>query len=567
MLNLSKTQLLLLASLSLTAEAVPTNDARSYHTATPQYDIIVVGGGAGGLVASTKFAEAGMKTLLLEHGGPMLYVDGNREIPDWAAKAYPGNNLTRHDTMMYYLVNYPGTDPIASSYYCSNVASLAPCMLGGGTSVNAAQQWWPPRHYLDNTFKNFTGWTGDDFQDAIQRVADRIPFTPTWSADKKHYYDQVYDLMGSVFESIGIKEVNTTTDVDSKYNTYGRDVFAAVGGQRGGPLLGYLQGAKKLKNFTLKMHSPVTSVVRTGSKITGVEVNGTVITAKNVVLSAGAWNTPSLLFASGIGPEAQLTTAASINFTQYQKKDWIINNGVGANLHDNPQMSITFQYKNSSEIPFYSLSGVLTGTNVIKADADDLYYRRTGPLAANGRELTGWINVPYPNDATKSMTAQTICSRPTAVNGSFTCQFNLNEGLLSRGSVALGKDGNLVFGEGVGPWLTNSLDIELYATALKKFVDAANAYPGLNVTSPAGTHDLSFYTSFVNQTGKVGNNHWGGSCSLGLCTDNNALVIGTQNLFVVDGSLSPAPTTSNPAFLYESIAELASCRIISKLGF
>ncbi|KAJ8067286.1 hypothetical protein OCU04_004645 [Sclerotinia nivalis] len=340
MLNLSKTQLLLLASLSLTAEAVPTTDARSSHTATSQYDIIVVGGGAGGLVASAKFAEAGMKTLLLEHGGPMLYVDGNREIPDWAAKAYPGNNLTRHDTMMYYLVNYPGTDPIASSYYCSNVASLAPCMLGGGTSVNAAQQWWPPRKYLDNTFQNFTGWTGDDFQQAIQRVADRIPFTPTWSVDKKHYYDQVYDLMGSVFESIGVTEVNTTTDVDEKYNTYGRDVFAAVGGQRGGPLLGYLQDAKKLPNFTLKMNSPVTSVIRTGSKITGVEVNGTVITAKNVVLSAGAWNTPSILFASGIGPVSELTTAANINFTQYKKKDWIINNGVGANREYNPLFSL-----------------------------------------------------------------------------------------------------------------------------------------------------------------------------------------------------------------------------------
>ncbi|ESZ92408.1 cellobiose dehydrogenase [Sclerotinia borealis F-4128] len=566
MVNLSKKQLSLLAALALTAKAVPTIDTRTTHGATQsEYDIIVVGGGAGGLVASTKFAESGLKTLLLEHGGPMLYVDGNREIPDWTLEEYSGNNLTRHDAMMYYATNYPGTSPNAGSYYCTNLVNLAACMLGGGTSVNAAQQWWPPRKYLDNAFENIKGWTGNVFQEAIQRVAARIPPTATWSSDNKHYYDQVYYLMGSVLESIGITEVDSLTDVDDKYNTYGRDVFAAIGGQRGGPLVGYLQDAKKLPNFTLKMYSPVTSVIRNGSKITGVEVNGTVITAKTVVLSAGVWNTPSILFASGIGPVSELSFAKKIGFTKYEENDWIINDGVGANLHDNPQTTVNIQYSNSSELPFYGLSGVLTG-NVSKTDADDLYHHRAGPLSGPGRLLTGWINVPYPNDTSKYMTVQTICSRPTAVNGSFVCQFNLNEGLLSRGRVALGTGGNLVFSDGVGPWLTNSLDTELYATALKRFVDGVNAYPGLNVTTPAGTHDLPYYISYLNETARVSNNHWGGSCSLGLCVDEDALVYGTDNLFVIDGSLSPAPTTSNPAFLYEAIAELASEKVIKKLG-
>ncbi|KAI9640239.1 hypothetical protein NHQ30_011289 [Ciborinia camelliae] len=62
-----------------------------------------------------------------------------REIPEWAEEEYPGNNLTRHDTMMYYLTNYPDTSN-SSEYYCKNVANLALCMLGGGTAVNAAQQ-------------------------------------------------------------------------------------------------------------------------------------------------------------------------------------------------------------------------------------------------------------------------------------------------------------------------------------------------------------------------------------------------------------------------------------------
>ncbi|QSZ36635.1 hypothetical protein DSL72_006516 [Monilinia vaccinii-corymbosi] len=562
MVNFSNKQLLLLASLSLTAQAVPNSN----HKQQSKYDMIVVGGGAGGLVTSTKFAEAGLKTLLLEHGGPMLYVDGNREIPEWSTKQYPGNNLTLHDTMMLYFFNYPGTGPNASSYYCKNVKNLAACMLGGGTSVNAAQQWWPPKKYLENTY-NLTGWTGDVFQEAIKRVAHRIPPTPTWSIDNKHYYDEVYHLMGSVLKSIGISEVDTITDVEEKYDNFGRDVFAAKGGQRGGPLVGYLQDAKKLPNFTLMMNSPVTRVIRHGPHIKGVEVNGTVIYAKAVVLSAGTWNTPSILFASGIGPKSELATAKKIGFTKYAEKEWIINDGVGANLHDNPQTTITLQYSNSSALPSYNMFGALAG-NVSKADADDLYLRRTGPLASPGRELSGWIKVPYPHDASKYMVVQTICSRPTTVDGNFNCQFCLNEGALSRGRVALGQDGGMTFaeGEGRGPWLTNPLDTELYATAMKRFIDGANAYPGLTVTSPAGTHDVPYYVSYLNKTARASNNHWGGSCSLGLCVDEDTLVHGTQNLYVIDGSLSPAPTTSNPSFLYESIAELASDRVIKKLS-
>lgn len=147
--------------------------------------MIVVGAGAGGIVAATKFAESGLKTLLLEAGGPMLYRDGNREIPEWTLEPYPNNTVTRHDSMAFYTSNYPGS-PNATAYYCTNLPSgqLAACMLGGGTSVNAEQQFWPPAHYLDAAY-GFEGWTSFDFQPAIQRVAARIVPTPYWSADNK----------------------------------------------------------------------------------------------------------------------------------------------------------------------------------------------------------------------------------------------------------------------------------------------------------------------------------------------------------------------------------------------
>lgn len=149
-----------------------------------QSDVIIVGAGVGGLVSAAKFAEAGLNTLLLERGGPMLYRDGNREIPEWSLEEYPGNNITRHDAMCYYPYNYPTTG--GAAYYCPGLpeGSIAACELGGGTSVNAEQQFWPPKRYLESAF-GFEGWTVDDFQPALDRVVERLPVVPTWSADGK----------------------------------------------------------------------------------------------------------------------------------------------------------------------------------------------------------------------------------------------------------------------------------------------------------------------------------------------------------------------------------------------
>jgi len=388
------------------------------------------------------------------------------------------------------------------------------------------------------------------------------------------YYDQVYGLMGSVLETIGMKEVNTTSQGNDKYNTFGRDVFATDNGLRGGPLVGYLQDAKALPNFTLKLYSKVDYVVRNGSTVSGVYVNGTTITADTVVLSGGVLLTPTLLFASAIGPKSDLETASQIGYTPYTSESWIINNAVGGNVHDNPTFNVNLTYNDTAALPYFSTAEMIaTGGGVSQADKDMLFFNHTGPLTMVGRQLVGWITVNGTND-TVSMTVQTICSTPTTVNGSFICQFNLNEGNLSRGRLALAADGTLTFVGGVGPWLTDPRDVKSYALALQRFVDGANSYPGLNVTFPT-PGSLAYYEEFLSRNANQSNNHWGGSCTIGTsdgtnngtdCVDINAKVYGTDNLYVIDGSLSPKPTTSNPAFLYEAIAEIATERILSILG-
>ncbi|KAK3073408.1 hypothetical protein LTS18_014445, partial [Coniosporium uncinatum] len=355
--------------------------------------------------------------------------------------------------------------------------------------------------------------------------------------------------MTPVLASIGMKEVDTTTDVDSKYNTFGRQIHAASNGLRGGPLVGYLQDAKKLSNFTLRLAEEVEHVVHSledPGKMIGVSVNGTTIKAPTIVLSAGVWNTVSLLFASGIGPAAELRTASDNDITPYRTPSWIVNDAVGQELHDNPPTSVGMAWHKPDELPAFDTSGLFTGRNLNKEYTDMLFYNRSGPYTGTGRQLVGWISAADPKNSSVEMVIQIICSTPPSVNGSIGCQFNLNEGALSRGSITLESNGRLAFGgSDGGPWLTDPRDTRVYAVALKSFIEGVSKYPGISVTKPRipNGSPLEDYEAWLQLNAAHSNNHWGGGCVLGSCTDLDTRVKGTRNLFVVDGSLTPAPTT------------------------
>jgi len=84
-----------------------------------------------------------------------------------------------------------------------------------------------------------------------------------------------------------------------------------IDGKRAGPIATYYKSAVARENLTYKQYTTVLNVVHNGSQITGVKTNNTSLgpdgviplTSKGcVVLSAGAYGSPRLLFRSGIGP-------------------------------------------------------------------------------------------------------------------------------------------------------------------------------------------------------------------------------------------------------------------------
>ena len=138
---------------------------------------------------------------------------------------------------------------------------------------------------------------------------------------------------------------------NNKDHIYGYSAYDFINGKRGGPVATYLQTAEARPNFTLKQYVYVQNLVRTGGTITGVRTNDTSLGPNGiipltpngrVVLSAGAYGTSRILFASGIGPSDQLAIVQQ-NPTY---SAWLppssdfINLPVGMNVSDNPSINV-----------------------------------------------------------------------------------------------------------------------------------------------------------------------------------------------------------------------------------
>ena len=148
----------------------------------------------------------------------------------------------------------------------------------------------------------------------------------------------------------GYSQITINDNPDYKDHVYGYSAYDFIGGQRAGPVATYLQTALARPNLVYKDYVYVSQVVRNGSTITGVRTNDTSLGPDGVVplnpngrvvLSAGSFGTPRILFQSGIGPDDMLELVqgnADAGPNMPPQSDWI-NLPVGMNVSDNPSIN------------------------------------------------------------------------------------------------------------------------------------------------------------------------------------------------------------------------------------
>jgi cellobiose dehydrogenase (acceptor) len=398
-------------------------------------------------------------------------------------------------------------------------------------------------------------------QNAIAKVHAMQPSTDLPSADGKRYLQSGYEAAKEwLVEGAGYAEVglNDNPENHQKTKVFGHPIYNYEGGQRSGPVKTYLQSALKRSNFHFQTGTKVVRVIRDGQTATGVEIqlkgsNATSIVniAKSgrVVLSSGALLSPQLLMWSGIGEAASLRTLSASGQLTLPANQWINNSAVGDKVFDNPN---TFIELFSDSISSYNYNY----TDPIPADKDLYLKSRSGPYSFASQTSAFWDFIQQGNETIGCQgTIDSSGFGSLMENGTITLNVYGTSGLRSFGRVGLDAKG--IATPSGGFFYSDKRD----AQAIGQFV--YNIFQKLPKTlkplNIAGNSTLEEITTWISTPSEytLGNvQHWSSSCRFETCVDADTKVIGTDNIHVVDASIS-APLTTNPVFGTMIIAERA----------
>ncbi|KAG6918085.1 substrate-specific activator of APC-dependent proteolysis [Tephrocybe rancida] len=532
-------------------------------TATP-YDYIVVGAGPGGLVTADRLSEAGKKVLLLERGGPATWETGGTYGPTWAK----GANLTKFDVPGLFETMFSDENPF---WWCKDITVFAGCLLGGGTTINGALYWIPP--YSD--FASSSGWPTSwaNHQPYTDKMKARLPSTDAPSPDGKRYLEQSANVATQLLNYQGYRQLTINDNPDQKDHVYGYSAFDFIGGKRGGPVATYFKTAKARPNFTYRQYAYVQNVVRNGAQITGVKTNDTSLgpngiipltTNGRVVLSAGSFGSPRILFRSGIGPTDMINLVAAdatAGPNLPPQAQWI-NLPVGYNLvFTHPSVDA---YENWAQV----------WSSPRSADSAQYLKSHSGVLAASSPRLNFWRALSGTDNVTRWLqgtvrpgAASVTTSYPYNASTIFTITLYLSTGITSRGRI--GIDAALTARPLVNPWFADPVDKAVLIQGINDLILNVKNIDGMTLITPDNTTTT---TNNVNNydTASLNSNHWVGSNTIGVkgkaVVDENTKVFNTNNLFIVDASIIPQMPMGNPHGAIMSMAEQAVTKILALTG-
>ena len=369
-------------------------------------------------------------------------------------------------------------------------------------------------------------------------------------------------------------------------------------GYRSSPESSFLQAA--LQNGTAPMiykNSLARRILFNGTTATGVLVttagpygipplNYTLTARKEVIVSAGAFQSPQILMVSGIGPQATLQ-----RYGIQVIKDLA---GVGQNMWDHVLFGA------NRRVNVLTASASLNSPIVAAKGAAQFRTNGSGPLAAFSAGYPGWEALPQPYRSNLSSAAvAALVTFPSdwpelewlPISAYLGYQTNrqtedprdgynyatINPGLiapLSRGNVTI-SSADMTDPPILNPnWLSDPTDQEVAVQSFKRSreiwsvlaqnnitVGTAEYLPGLNVTSDA---DILAYI----QASLMTIYHAAATCKMGSSNDSMAVidsqarVYGTQNLRVVDASSFPFLPPGHPQSTVYALAEKIAADIL-----
>src|SRR3954465_4201323 len=298
------------------------------------YDYVVVGAGSAGCVLANRLsADPSVRVLLLEAGGSDRKL--NIRIPVGFAKQF------RTDLDWNYM-SEPEDSLIGRSMFLPRGRSL-----GGSSSMNTMIYIRGHRAVFDSWADEHgaTGWSYAHVLPYFKRSEDNERIhddyhghggelnvaDPTWSST-------LTPRLGESAKAAGLRENEDFNGAEQE--GVGPFQLTQKRGRRWSAADAFLHPVEARENLTAQCDAHAHHVLLEGGRATGVvyDLDGTPVTAladREVIVSAGAFNSPQLLMLSGIGPADHLR--------EHGIDVAVDSPHVGGHLQDHPLLSMTWE--------------------------------------------------------------------------------------------------------------------------------------------------------------------------------------------------------------------------------
>ncbi|KAI1087244.1 GMC oxidoreductase [Rostrohypoxylon terebratum] len=559
------------------------------------FDYVIVGGGTAGLVLANRLTEdSGVTVAVVEAGTFPEDVVGNvTQVPAYANQ-FEGSELDLE--WNFTTTPQAGLGNIPVSYYrakalggCSDINFMA----YGHTSKGAHQFWADLVDDQSYTYENMVQYYKKTMNfsppDSETRLANA---TPIYNADYTStgggldvtfpsFAQSWSTWVSKGLASIGLPQAQSFIDGNLLGHSWQMTGITQSTGIRSSSQAGYLRPVMDRPNLTILNGTFAERIIFNGDAATGVQVTGqgntyTLTSKKELILSAGVFQSPQLLMVSGIGPKALLE-----QFDIPVVKDIP---GVGQNLIDHITVPLSYQV---NVVTSSKLEGAYLADSIAEWNTHG-----TGPLSSNGGDYIGmekapaefranfsaetieqlsalpadWPELQY-NVLPATVSATSIGGQDSVLGGNYGSMLASVIAPQSRGNVSIAS-ASMSDAPLINPNIfTAQADIDLLLTAFKRVRQTLQSsamapiligeefFPGPTVQTDEQI--LAYLTETVRPF-----SHGFATCKMGNSSDPEAVVdshgkvFGIKNLRVVDASSFPfLPPGPAPQIQIYTLAE------------